>query len=129
MSYVKKDEDADQMMMKLDRTTVFQDGVLLPNGKLATLADFLNSTVIQFVSHIAAEMSNSFNQDRCALVHRRAIPDERSHHFIFWNLEVVSKQGSFATANGLPDLERVGQYRRRCDYVHVYHYERHLGWK
>lgn len=26
MSYVKKDEDADQVMMKLDRTSVFQDG-------------------------------------------------------------------------------------------------------
>ena len=27
MSYVKKDEDADQVMMKLDRTSVFQDGI------------------------------------------------------------------------------------------------------
>lgn len=26
MSYMKKDEDADQVMMKLDRTSVFQDG-------------------------------------------------------------------------------------------------------
>jgi coatomer protein complex subunit gamma len=26
MSYVKKDEDADQVMIKLDRTSVFQDG-------------------------------------------------------------------------------------------------------
>lgn len=26
MSYVKKDEDADQGMLKLDRTVVFQDG-------------------------------------------------------------------------------------------------------
>ena len=33
MSYVKKDEDADQMMMKLDRTSVFQDGVLLTDRK------------------------------------------------------------------------------------------------
>lgn len=28
MSYVKKDEDADQVMVKLDRTSVFQDGAL-----------------------------------------------------------------------------------------------------
>ena len=28
MSYVKKDEDADQVMIKLDRTSVFQDGRL-----------------------------------------------------------------------------------------------------
>lgn len=26
MSYIKKDEDADQVMIKLDRTSVFQDG-------------------------------------------------------------------------------------------------------
>ena len=26
MSYMKKDEDADQTMIKLDRTSVFQDG-------------------------------------------------------------------------------------------------------
>lgn len=26
MSYMKKDEDADQVMIKLDRTSVFQDG-------------------------------------------------------------------------------------------------------
>lgn len=28
MSYMKKDEDADQVMIKLDRTSVFQDGKL-----------------------------------------------------------------------------------------------------
>jgi coatomer protein complex subunit gamma len=28
MSYGKKDEDADQVMIKLDRTSVFQDGGL-----------------------------------------------------------------------------------------------------
>jgi hypothetical protein len=27
MSYMKKDEDADQVMIKLDRTSVFQDGI------------------------------------------------------------------------------------------------------
>jgi hypothetical protein len=30
MSYMKKDEDADQTMIKLDRTSVFQDGTTLP---------------------------------------------------------------------------------------------------
>lgn len=38
MSYVKKDEDADQVMIKLDRTSVFQDGAFTSpeiGGKLA----------------------------------------------------------------------------------------------
>ena len=82
--------------------------VLLANRKLAILADFLNSAVIQLVSHFAPEMSCSFNQDRRALVYGRTIPEERSHHFVFRDLEAVSKQGSFVTANGLPHLERVG---------------------
>jgi coatomer protein complex subunit gamma len=30
MSYMKKDEDADQTMIKLDRTSVFQDGERRP---------------------------------------------------------------------------------------------------
>lgn len=29
MSYVKKDEDADPVMIRLDRTSVFQDGELI----------------------------------------------------------------------------------------------------
>lgn len=35
MSYMKKDEDADQVMIKLDRTSVFQDGMEIANGKMA----------------------------------------------------------------------------------------------
>jgi hypothetical protein len=35
---MKKDEDADQVMIKLDRTSVFQDGVqLLPPWRLNAL--------------------------------------------------------------------------------------------
>jgi len=34
MSYVKKDEDADQVMIKLDRTTVFQDGTQFPLARI-----------------------------------------------------------------------------------------------
>lgn len=36
MSYVKKDEDADQVMIKLDRTSVFQDGTLFPLALIQT---------------------------------------------------------------------------------------------
>lgn len=32
MSYMKKDEDADQVMIRLDRTSVFQDGMQSDNG-------------------------------------------------------------------------------------------------
>ena len=37
MSYVKKDEDADLMMMKLDRTSVFQDGAWLEHKRFEKL--------------------------------------------------------------------------------------------
>lgn len=30
MSYMKKDEDAEASLLKLDRTSVFQEGVLIP---------------------------------------------------------------------------------------------------
>ncbi|EGD98822.1 coatomer subunit gamma, partial [Trichophyton tonsurans CBS 112818] len=35
MSYMKKDEDADQMMMKLDRTSVFQDARLFNSSPIS----------------------------------------------------------------------------------------------
>ena len=49
MSYMKKDEDADQVMIKLDRTSVFQDGILpnrfFPPGARTTLVCGTQSTL------------------------------------------------------------------------------------
>lgn len=42
MSYMKKDEDADQVMIKLDRTSVFQDGMHTPPGAAETKTHHLS---------------------------------------------------------------------------------------
>ena len=40
MSYGKKDEDADQAIVKVDRTSVFQEGTLPKCAETALLTDF-----------------------------------------------------------------------------------------
>lgn len=43
MSYLKKDEDADQAMIKLDRTTVFQEGKGKRTHPKKMMLDFVRS--------------------------------------------------------------------------------------
>ncbi|KAJ6152539.1 hypothetical protein N7497_006858 [Penicillium chrysogenum] len=70
MSYMKKNEDEDQVMIKLDRTSVFQDG----NSP---------STPIQFLSYLAANMPNVTHEDRCPHVHRGAVPTNEATTLFF----------------------------------------------
>lgn len=56
MSYGKKDEDSDQTVVKIDRTSVFQEGMKHQNfsQSRSTLADWpIYSSVIQLISNLS----------------------------------------------------------------------------
>lgn len=72
---MKKDEDADQGMIKLDRTTVFQEGKLgfkqwaesTSIGVYLTISFY--SAIIQFVTDLAPKMSYTTHEACCSPVH------------------------------------------------------------
>jgi hypothetical protein len=126
MSYAKKDEDADQLGFKLDRTSVFQDGTMPPSPSLpaVTLTDY--STVVQLVTHISAKVSNSPHEDCCASFYWREIPNHRGYHPFLWHIQTFPEQRSVITADGLPHPERACTHCRRCHHVYKHYYE---GWQ
>lgn len=69
---------------------VLEVGQILPPAR-GELTCPPSSTIVQFLSHIAAKMPHSINEDRCPLVHRGAILRERGHDALFRYLEAVSE--------------------------------------
>lgn len=84
-----------------------------------------SSTIVQFLSHIAAEMPHSINEDWCPPVHRGTVPRERGHDALFRYLEAVPEQGPLLATDGVFDPEGIGQYCGRCDHVDEYYHEGH----
>jgi hypothetical protein len=128
MSYAKKDEDADQLGFKLDRTSVFQDGTnALPHPSFLPAATLtVHSTVVQLVAHISAKMSNSPHEDCRASLYWREIPNHRSYHPFLWHIQTFPEQRSVVTADGLSHPERACTHCRRCHHVYEHYYE---GWQ
>ena len=63
MSYGKKDEDADQAIVKVDRTAVFQEGTVKPKTPFTARLTENTSSPVQLLPHIAPEMPNSTYQN------------------------------------------------------------------
>lgn len=108
MSYGKKDEDSDQVMIKLDRTSVFQDGRRSPNRVGSPLTDY--SSTIQLLSYITTEMSYATNETCRSLLYWREVPYKRSHHVVLWYLKAFPEQRPIVAADGLLDTERAFPY-------------------
>ena len=77
MSYSKKDEDADQAIVKVDRTAVFQEGTygIRSFGKIALLTPY-SSSPVQLLPYISQEMPSTTYQDRFAPIYGRNVPIE-----------------------------------------------------
>lgn len=81
MAYNKKDED-DSTVVKVDRTSVFQEGTTRPYtsqvaiGRMTTSTNMLDSTCIQHITRFTTKMSHTPDQDRTAPLHRREVPYE-----------------------------------------------------
>ena len=119
MNYGKKDEDADQAIVKVDRTSVFQE------GKSETLQVVLASTdcpvcstTLQFFAYFSTKMPHTPYQDRASPFHWGDFPNERSNFSLLRHIEAVPKQGCISTADGILDYKRIGEHCRGRYYGH-----------
>ena len=103
MSYSKKDEDADQAIVKVDRTAVFQEGKPSPLTVPPT-TDRAKSTLVQLFTHLTSKMSHTAHKDRLTPVHRGELPPKRSDGSLLRHLEALSEQRSFATTDDVSHL-------------------------
>ena len=77
MSYGKKDEDADQAIVKVDRTSVFQEGKIRSVPAVIAFTDCLVfSTTFQFFTYISTKMSNTPYQDCSSPLHGGDVSDK-----------------------------------------------------
>ena len=105
MSYSKKDEDADQAIVKVDRTAVFQEGTYhIPSPNPTVPLTVSSSSLVQLLSNISKKMSSASYQDRLTPFYRGDIPRERSHRPFLWNLEALPEQRPFSSPDDVPDI-------------------------
>ena len=124
MSYAKKDEDAEQAILKVDRTSVFQEG---KSGFFCSIWLVLtrNSSAVQFLTHIAVTMSTTTRKDRITLVHRREVSHERGDLSVLRHLEALPEQGCLPSADGVPHHQGASSYSRGCHHGHKQYNEGH----
>lgn len=145
MSYSKKDEDGDQAIFKVDRTTVFQEGTQHPEGqlhkfkasvmlllhrvllkklRLLTLGE-MHSSPVQYIANITSKMSDTPDQNHLSPTHGREIPNVRSYLPFLWHYQAVPTSRCIVTANGLSCHQGAGKYGRGCHHGHELDHEGH----
>lgn len=76
MSFNKKDED-DGAIVKVDRTSVFQEGVFdmrrIHHDQLVLTS---NSSHIQLIANLSKTMPHTIDEDRTSPLYRRKVPDK-----------------------------------------------------
>ena len=105
MSYSKKDEDADQAIVKVDRTAVFQEGMCCIRSSSLTISLTRGfSSPVQLLPYISQKMSSSSYQNRLATIHRGVVPIERSYRSFLRYLEALPKQRPFSSSDDVPHI-------------------------
>ena len=105
MSYSKKDEDADQAIVKVDRTAVFQEGMgYIPSSSQTVSLTLGFSSPVQLLPYISQKMSSSSYQNRLALIYRGVVPVERSYRSFLRYLEALPEQRSFSPPDDVPHI-------------------------
>lgn len=107
MSYNKKDED-DGAVVKVDRTSVFQEGKTRPLQSQTYTNNLLTagcntSSCLQYVSSQPTEMSHPTHQDCPAPLHRREVPDQRGHLPLLWHVSARHRLAYCARSSGSTD--------------------------
>ena len=129
MSYSKKDEDADQAIVKVDRTAVFQEGTKTLSLVGRVLILFTHSALVQLFPYISAKMSNIVDQNCPTRLHWGVLPSKRSDRPFLRHFEAFPKQGPFTPPDDVPHIQRVGKFCVRCDHDDPKHHERYWSRK
>lgn len=77
MAYLKKDEDADGSIVKVDRTSVFQEGLHCHLIRECDNANVLGSSSLQLLPYIPTTMQDPTHEDHLASVHRGKVLCQR----------------------------------------------------
>ena len=117
MSYSKKDEDADQAIVKVDRTAVFQEGTCHIRSSSQTISLTLGySSPVQLLPYISQKMSSSSHQNCFATIHRGVVPIERSYRSFLRYLEALPEQRSFSPPDDVPHIQRPSKFCVGCNH-------------
>jgi len=123
MSYGKKDEDADQAIVKVDRTAVFQEGKayepIVAHQRLTNIP----SPFIQLLSHISTKMSNPPYQDSSPPLHWGELSTQRSYGSLLRHLEAIPEQGPVAPPDDVSHIQRAGKFCVGCDHDDAEYHE------
>lgn len=132
MNYSKKDEDADGSAVKVDRTSVFQEGVLALTSSTTRHLPSVTDTAspgVQYVPNCASTVPDPTHQDFSLAIHGREVPHQRSDVALLRHLEAVSEQRCQSPADGLPGHQRARSDGRGCHHGHQQYHERHDRWQ
>ena len=126
MSYSKKDEDADQAVVKVDRTAVFQEGTdhIPSSGQFLSLTPSFSSP-LQLLPHISQKMSNTSYQDCLAPIYWGDFSFERSNRPFLRHIEALPEQGSFSSPDDVPRFQRAGKFCIGCHHGDPEYHEGH----
>lgn len=111
MSYSKKDEDANQAIVKVDRTAVFQEGTdhIRSSVQMFSLTP-RSSSPVQLLPYISKKMSNTSYQDCFAPIYWGDISLKRSYRPFFWYLEALPEQRPFSPPDDVPHIQGAGKF-------------------
>ena len=127
MSYGKKDEDAEQAIVKVDRTSVFQEGWKgYYHSWQWQLLTHEFSTVIQYLPNFSSKMPDPSHKNCSTSLYRREIPYQRSDFTFLRHFKALPEQGCLAQTDGLPCHQGTGDHRRGCDNGDQQYYERYI---
>ena len=126
MNYSKKDEDAEQAIVKVDRTAVFQEGEdhIRSSGQIVSLKPS-SSSPVQLLPYISQKMSNPAYQDRLAPIYGGDVSVERSYRSFLRYLKALPEQGSFPSPDDVPHIQRAGKFCIGCHHGDAEYHEGH----
>lgn len=103
MSYSKKDEDGDSAIFKVDRTSVFQEGIPIPIPTSSRYTHLINlsSPSIQLFTDFSTKMPPSSNKDDISLIQWGEVPRGGSYLPVFRHNEALPAQRRKFKADGI----------------------------
>lgn len=125
MSYGKKDEDADQAIVKVDRVAVFQEGEAQVRQLFRALLKLITSSTFQLFPGFSAKMSDFAHQNCTAPLYGGVVPSKRSYGPLLWNIQAFPEQGPGPAADDVLGIQGTRELSVRCHYDDSKHHQGH----